>query len=178
MNEQTITSRMGKYINDYIQKEEVSRAPDLARRTLATFREADPLAFRRFQEEQSYQAVYALVLSEFHHTRGAGVVQDTLVKAESIERKVTRWDRWREHAGGRHIDLMAMTKDDLLIAAAERRQVAVISSGLAILWETLAEQLSESEAVRDRFTAQDIERISQNVEGKEGIPWESSMAVA
>jgi hypothetical protein len=73
------------------------------------------------------------------------------------------WSGWQEHAGTRHVLLMDMTRDDLILAARERQARGRTEMAYGELWERLAMVLEDGETVRSRFTDEDIERIYQTI---------------
>ncbi len=77
-------------------------------------------------------------------------------RAEALRKK---WNQWFEHVGDRDIRLMAMTREDLLVAASERRQRATTENEIARVWEVLADGLDEGETVGDRYKPEQIEQI-------------------
>ena len=50
----------------------------------------------------------------------------SVARAQQLE---AAWGRWLEHAGVSHFRLMVMTKDDLTLAAAERRHLRHDTAG-------------------------------------------------
>lgn len=89
---------------------------------------------------------------------GAEIMADGEFKKRAKER-ASRWRDWLEHSGGTHIRLMEMTKADLQRAAAERRQRGDVEYAYAELWDALSVRLEGNEKVKERFTADEIERV-------------------
>ena len=71
-----------------------------------------------------------------------------------------KWGQWLEHCGGRHLNLMTMTKADLEASATEREGRGRLELRLAAVWRTLAAGLKTGERVGDRFSEGEIDRIA------------------
>ena len=79
---------------------------------------------------------------------------------ERAAKLASRWDGWWEHSGERHVQLLEMTRDDLLAAAEERERRGRHELFLARLWRHLAERLENGDRVRDQFTADQIDQAA------------------
>lgn len=114
--------------------------------------------------------IYDLALSVMAQSRGRqNVIElgDAITSKDGITRRTLKlrqqWNLWREHAGDRHYLLLNMTRDQLLLAARERRARAGRELDVAELWERLAEMMIGEEKVGDKFTEDQIEEINANI---------------
>lgn len=112
--------------------------------------------------------VYAQVSAVVAATRDLSVVGDTAMSDGAVKKRATefasRFLGWYEHAGDRHVQVMEMTREDLLVAAAERRQRGDREFRLASLWSRLADSLEGGQKVSERFTPEQVEALYQNIE--------------
>lgn len=112
---------------------------------------------------------YDVVQGVVGQTRGLVMLGDTVTSEEAFreraQRRASKWAKWIEHCNGRHISLMEMTREDLIAAAAEREGRAAVELRIAALWRALAERLEGDQAVRERFTPQEIEAVQRTLEG-------------
>lgn len=97
-----------------------------------------------------------------------GVTEDTRLLNTETQAKAagllaSRWGRWYEFSGLRHIRLADMTKHDLLSAAKLRRTSAESNLRRAELLEQLAEELADGQTIGQRYTAEDIDAIARSV---------------
>jgi hypothetical protein len=144
--------------------------PDIAKAAVAEFK--DDVEFcRRFVEDNLYQVAYSLVQDTVAATRGPGFkkIGDSLVNERGMEQRKqnmrSRWGSWLEHAKGRTVRLSAMTRSDLLSAAAERRTRADEELTRATFMERIAETLTGDETVGDRYSSDQLDEMWQTVAG-------------
>lgn len=82
-------------------------------------------------------------------------------RADALARK---WGGWFEHTSAGHVRLMAMTRPQLLEAAAEREARGAIEIRTAKLWRALAAQLrSDEQTVREHFRPEMIEALERDI---------------
>lgn len=119
-----------------------------------------------FLNEMLRPMIYQTVVQVMKATRGAGDVivlgDDVVTRDVATERARTmrnKWTGWLERSGTRHVRLMEMRRDDLLLAADEREKRGATEYELAALWRALAERLEGNEKVAERFSADEIERV-------------------
>jgi hypothetical protein len=74
-----------------------------------------------------------------------------------------RWLKHMEHAGSRHVLLMDMTADDLLLAEQERRKRGDAEYGYADLWAKLRVRMESGQRVRDVWSAEEIEAARRSL---------------
>lgn len=161
--ETTYRQVLRQWIKQQVDGSSEVNLPDLTASAVEHF-SSDKAFLKAFLTESLRPLVYEQARLVLQGTRGAVVVLgDEIVTkeilAERAQRLQSRWSRWMEHVGDRHVNLMAMTKDDLLTAALERRQRAETEIEIARLWEVLANKLKKNETVGQRFTAEEIERM-------------------
>lgn len=179
----TVTSEIRSLVDAKIASSGELKMTMVAHQIMDHFQASRSGDWERFKDERAYQSIYEIVVAAFGKTRKEGdavIVGETLLKTGEVERSARklsqRWANWREHVDGLEINLLTMTKQDLLKAAAIRRQRAGVELVRASLWETLAEQMTDAQVVGDCYSADDIETIYQGMNEKERVPWESSTA--
>jgi hypothetical protein len=121
------------------------------------------------------QVFYAEVQGEVAKTRAHGLIihGDELVRRDEIARRAflarrdpRKWAGWLEHASpGKHLLVMDMTREQLLVAAAERRQRGNREHAIARLWVAMADRMEEGQRVREAFGPEDIERLHVQLSG-------------
>ncbi len=153
------------WIRAQITGEVEVQLPDLTARAVEHF--SDQRAFiKAFLAVTLPEMVYEQARTVLRDTREWGTIiqlGDTLVSQTRLEQRArvlqSRWSGWMERVGDRHINLLAMTRDNLLAAAEHRRTQASTELAYADLWETLAEELDDWETVGQRFTPEDLEAL-------------------
>jgi hypothetical protein len=119
--------------------------------------------------------VYEIARNVLKATRQEAVVnlgQDEIVTREEHKRRsnqlAKRFIRWMEHAGeDGHVRLMKMRKKQLLTAANERRKRGETELKIAAFEEQVARGLSsDTEVVEERYSAEDLEGIWEQIEAK------------
>lgn len=117
---------------------------------------------RMFAMERLRSSVYAQVQEAVARTR-MNVIGDYAANTEAIEKRAQvfsqRFLNWYEHAGDRHVRVMDMTREDLLLAASERRRRGDTEHRRAALWTRIAGQLEGGQKVGDRFTAEQLDTM-------------------
>ena len=122
--------------------------------------------FVRSMMEETMPALLAEVCREVvAETRGSLVQLGDVVVSEAefekrVARRASRWERWLEHSGTAHIQVMQMRKLDLLRAADERESLAEANARVAVLWRELASHLDDQQRVGDVYTAEHLERTA------------------
>ena len=97
------------------------------------------------------------------HQTGSG---DLLISKEGIAARAAKHDIfrvWLEHVGDRHILLMRMNREDLVVAAAERQQRGDHEIGVATLWRAIADKLEGGQRVEERFTPEEIDQLRRDI---------------
>jgi hypothetical protein len=112
--------------------------------------------------------VYTQVAAAVAASRKLVQLGDEVLTPGAIERRAERFASrflgWYEHAGNRHVNVMEMTREDLLIAAAERSSRGNHELRIAALWTQMADGLEGGQRVQDRFTAEEIEGLYTRIE--------------
>lgn len=80
------------------------------------------------------------------------------------EKFANRFLGWFEHSGDRHVNLMDMTREDLLVSASERRKRGQREYKIAELWTRIADGLEGGQRVQERFTAEEIDGLYARIE--------------
>jgi hypothetical protein len=94
------------------------------------------------------------------------VGDEVLTKNALVERATaSRFERWFEHAGTRHIKLTKMTKTQLEEAADERERVAGEHWRRAEFLRELAKRLEGTQTVEDVYDDEAIEQLLKEVTG-------------
>lgn len=157
--EQSSRARVAQWVREHIEGKDEVRVPDLVDAAIATFskdrRFLTSLANETLREMVYRQAVQTLSTSRSFISAG-----DVALTREGIKeraRKHSVFANWLEHAGDRHVRLMDMTREDLLIAANEREKRGSHEMQLAALWRTIANGLEGGQTVSSKYSAQDIE---------------------
>ena len=115
------------------------------------------------------ESIVAHIRQHVAKTRDIVVLGDEVVDRTELTERGKRmagshgWFAWTEHVGDRHIVLPDMTREELLIAAGERRKVASKHNEIAELWERLAKQLRPEQKVADKFNAQQIAALAKKI---------------
>lgn len=145
------------------------RLPDLTNEAVE-FVASDRKLLRSFLGEMLRPIVYDCAQRIVGKDReGFIVLGDVLLRRGEFETRAhtlgSRWTRWLEHVGDRHINIMAMTRQDLLIAAEERERRAAADTGVAQLWRAIADRLKKGQTVGDRFKPADLDALSEQLFG-------------
>ncbi len=160
--ERSIRSRVREWVQNEIKDETEVSIPTLTASALAHFR-GDQAFIQGLMQEMLRPMVYELALAVVQSSRGSLVtLGDTIVTRDEVAKKArTRnvWGTWLEHAGDRHVALLDMTREDLLLAATERQDRGEHELELAKLWRKLADGLEGGQVVRERFSAEEIEKV-------------------
>lgn len=153
------------YLKQLKDQKSVSAATLTEAATTAYGQDANFLA--RLFATELHEVLYREALAVISSTRG---VFDVLISSAigeeptAIRQQRSRWETWLEHAGSRHVVIFDATKEDLLLASAERRGRADHEAALATLWDSLAAKLTKKQPrVRDRFSAEEIDALYENV---------------
>lgn len=159
-------ARIRQWVREEIEGKEEVQLPELASKAIDTFKK-DTKFLRQLAEESLRAMVYQLAYQAVQQTRGMWMAGDTAVTKEAIRqraRKHSLFRDWLEHVNDKHIRLMDMTREELLIAADEREKRGKHEIGLAALWRTLAERLEGGETVGNRYTPDEIEAMHRGID--------------
>lgn len=151
-------------IRNLLQGREEVSIPDLAGEVvdhvLADEEMSKALMFRFLQP-----MVYEQVRRQVASTRSDKVlVGDEVMSKDNFKKQATapggRFNRWLEHANGRHVRLVKMTKTDLLAACEERGVTADRNAKLRDFFKALSEKVPEGKTVAQSITTAELERIA------------------
>ena len=167
MAEMTARAKIRDVVRLRIQGADEISLPTITDSVVALLMQDDDFVaefMRTTLRSEVYQQVAAVVAA----TRDLSIVGDTAMSEGAVKRKAnefaSRFLGWYEHAGDRHVQVMEMTREDLIVAAAERRQRGDREFRLANLWTRLADSLEGGQKVSERFTAEQVEALYQNIE--------------
>lgn len=153
------------WIKGEVEGESEVQLPDLTARAIDHF-SGQKAFIRAFLAETLPEMVYEQARTVLRLTRDWGepiLLGDSLVTPEVLARKArvlkSRWSGWFERVGDRHINLMAMTREDLRQAAEHRRTQAMTELGYATLWDEMAARMKKGQTVAQRFKPEDIEAL-------------------
>lgn len=165
MTVSTPTSQVRDWIYQEIEGQNTVKLPDLANAAVVHFSK-DPVFVHGFLETHLRPIIYDLAQKAMAATRGKQNVinvNDTLVTKEGIiagaQKLQSKWERWLEHVGDRHVRLTEMKRADLLAAAELREQRAGTDMAIAKLWRALAERMEVDQTVGELFTPEQIEKV-------------------
>ena len=141
------------------------KLPDLTAQAIDHF-SGQKAFIRAFLAQTLPDMVYEQARIVLRDTRGWGpVIQlgDELISEARFKQRArtlqSRWLGWMERVGDGHINLMAMTRDDLRAAAEHRRTQAMTEMGYATLWDEMAARMKKGQTVAQRFKPEDIEAL-------------------
>lgn len=142
--------------------------------SLVALLQGDAEFMREFVSTALRSEVYTHVSNAIAASRQLTQIGDEAITAEAMtkraERFATRFMGWFEHSGERHVNLMDMTREDLLVAASERRKRGNREYKIAALWTQIADGLEGGQKVQERFTAEEIEGLYSRIESAtEGV---------
>jgi hypothetical protein len=163
---ESVRATVRNWIMARVTKEGEVELPDLAKSAIAHFGRDSHFKQQLF-EESLYQLVYDLGQKALQTSRRV----DPDIVPEREDGKIVRsiFAKWMEHAGDHHVAVLQMSKEDLKLAEAERRERGAHETAIANLWRYLREHMKGSdEIVADRFTSAQIETLYRRfVSGEE-----------
>jgi hypothetical protein len=148
-----------------IEGESSVNLPELANRVADIVRANEELASGLIAEVvRPY--VYQQGTQIFAQTRGEPIVElgDEVVGRSEFEARAktlsSRFARWMEHANGRYVNFMEMTKADLEDAARQRKTRATTELKIAEFQLYVSRTLKKkSEKVGDRYTPSEVDEM-------------------
>lgn len=178
-NQPSVRSVVRAWLREAIEGEEAISLPFLADKAVQHFGK-QPELVQQYFAETFRQLVYGEAQSVVARTRSTASVSsqtdriqlgDEIVTREVVKERArklgSRWSNWMEHVGERHISLMKMTRDDCLKAIGERELRIASEQKRVTLLQRLAEQLEGDEAIEDRYSDEDIDRIWKEIDDDE-----------
>lgn len=163
MVEKSTRQQVAEWVRAQMEGQEAVSLPDLVNDAVAHF-EPQRSFVRQFLAESLRPIIYDLASTVAKQSRRNFVVAgDELVTREELtersNKRASRWESWLEHVGGKHVRLLDMTREELILAADIRRGRADSELRIAHLWDALAAKLEGGQRVRDRFTPAEIETM-------------------
>lgn len=170
MTTQTARSRIREIVKIRIEDEDEISIPNLTDSLVALLR-GDEEFMEEFVQSALRSEVYTQVAAAIGASRKLIQMGDVAMTKEAVEKRAqsfaTRFLGWFEHSGSRHVRLMDMTREDLLVSAGERRKRGQREYRIAELWTQLAGGLEGGQRVEERFTAEQIEELYTRIESAE-----------
>lgn len=163
----TMSSRaqLKEWIAKRIAGEDEVILPDLVQECIVHFSK-DSAFIQSLFKEALRELVYTYGMHVIKNSHSLIPVGEGGISREEItkrSRKHSVFANWLEHAGDRHVRLLEMTREQLLEAAQERRNRGNHEIRLAVLWETLAQQLEGGQRVSSKFTTEDIDVMAEQL---------------
>jgi hypothetical protein len=163
MPELSAKAEIRRWIRQRLREETEIKLPELAKEAELYFL-ADSFFTTKLIKETLTSLIYELVQALVGETRY--LVGEEVVDREGIKERARAhpvFEAWMEHANDRHIRFMEMTREQVLKAAEERERRGWHELQLGTLFRGVAAQLEEGEQVKDRFTAQEIDDMWQEM---------------
>lgn len=171
------TSDLDRFVGEYIATAqdlgETLVGRDIAQEYLNVFG-SDVLA--TLGEERIMDTIHDRIRKAMAQTRKGFVSAlpgpRSRAEAESrLARAGRTWNAWLEWTGERHLRLTEMRKADLLAASAIRRKRGEHEIHLGILFERIADQMTDDQIVRDVWTPEDITREAVGLKLHMSVSW-------
>lgn len=165
-NEKSTRALLKEWVTERIDGADEVQIPVLVEEAMRHFL-ADQGFVSRFFKENVRALVYDFVQSAIANSRGELVsLGDNVVNRETFKQKARKrsvFATWMEHVGDRHVQLLEMTREDLLIAAKERSERAATEQSIARLWRAMAQKLEGGQVVKEVFTVEQIEHLQTTI---------------
>ena len=162
MNKADVQKLLRDWVTKRVKDSERVSLPDLADAGVKQFRgeQAIMAALAESKLREIVYAVAAQVAAEGRHVVALG---DQLVSREEFKAQAAtvgnRWRTWLEHVGDTHVALLSMTRNDVQVAVAERRQRASGEMMRADFLEHLGKKLTGDKKIGDVWASADIEAL-------------------
>jgi aromatic ring-cleaving dioxygenase len=162
-------AQVARWVRAQIADREEVSIPDLRNQAIEHF-EKDRAFMRSLLTAFMRTSLYDIVQHVVGSTRGLTLLGDTVVTEDGIDQRVSaarasRWDRWLEHVGDKHLRLMDMTREDVLQAITEREQRIESERSVVRILSAIYARLEGGQRVRERFTAAEIEQLRRSLDG-------------
>ena len=159
---QSARAQIRETVRDRITGEEEISVPQITSGVLTALMD-DEQFMQAFTNETLRDAVHREVQSVVAASRDLTLFGDTAMTEQALAKRSAAFARrflgWYEHVGERHLNLMKMDRDDLLVAASERRKRGNTELHLAVLWTQLADGMEDGQSVEERFSVEEIESL-------------------
>jgi hypothetical protein len=149
------------WVRDQIKDREEVHIPTIAEDGVRALSK-DRRFLAALASEMLRDMIYDLARQEISHTRGFIQIGDSAVDREGLQKRVRAHNvfrGWLEHVGDKHVRLLEMTHEDLMVAADEREKRGTHEIEIAALWRTIANQLEGGQTVGSRFSEEEIDRM-------------------
>ena len=163
----TARARIREFVESAIEGQDEFSLTELSARASAELL-SDPKFVRAFGEQLLQQMMYEEVQRVVARKRDLLSFEDQVLTPAAFERKKeqfgSRFLSWYEHSGDKHINVLKMSRPELLASADERDKRGSKEINLARLWRRLANGLEGDQIVEERFTSEEIESMYLDIE--------------
>lgn len=121
---------------------------------------------QQFVNETLHSIVYEVVrkvLADDRTIVGDAAVEDVKEHVRKRAANHSVFSRWFEHVGDRHVRLLDMTREELLVAAELREKRGTTELKYAALWRTIANGLEGGQMVGAKYKPEEIERMFSGI---------------
>lgn len=155
------------WIREQIKDSDQISIPEVADKAVERFLD-DRVFIRSFLTDMLRPMIYWRAKKVVAATRGLTLAGDQILDLGSVEERskqiAHKFVNWVEHSGERSVRLMRMTRNDLQLAAQERRKRGIQELHLSDLWTELAKRLEADQVVEDVWSPEEIESVSARIE--------------
>lgn len=166
LSETSARTQIRDWVKDIIQDADEVNVPTVASQAYEHFMKASGFT-KRFYEENAGAIVHDIVADVVANTRRyIPMGNNAAATRQGVRRRAQEhavFSRWLEHANGRHIRLLEMTKKDLLAAADERERRGDTEYRIANLLRALAAPLTDEDIAGGIWSPQQIEQKYQEM---------------
>jgi hypothetical protein len=169
-----------QWLRDQLDGQDDVQVPELTAKAIAHFK-GDIDFMTLLVEETLPGTVGDLAYHILSRARGSAIrMGDSIVTRDGFDQRVerSRFRDWMEHAGDRHIALLALTKQTGQLAIAERRGRGDEEYRRAAFLERLIKPLRGKQVIGDRWTDEAIDQIRQEIWPKPAPKTEEAEASA
>ena len=154
-----------QWLRDQLDGQDDIQIPELTAKAIAHFK-GDTTFMELLVEETLPGTIGDLAYHILSRSRGSAIrMGDAIVTRDGFDQRVerSRFRDWMEHAGDRHIALLALTKQTGLLAIAERRARADEDYRRAEFIERLIKPLRGKQTIGGKWTEEQIDQIRREV---------------
>ena len=162
-----VRSRIREFVDAEIEGRDQFTLSELADRAVSNLMR-DEGFMQAFGEQTLRHVMYEEVQRAVARKRNLLSFEDQVLTPDEFKRKKeqfgSRFLSWYEHSGDKHINVLKMTRPQLLESADERDKRGSKEINLARLWRRLANGLEGDQIVEERFTSEEIESMYLDIE--------------
>lgn len=161
----TAISELDAWLKAEIEGQDEVSVSDLRTRAYDEF-SVRPGWMAQLVEEAAYTVVRSRATKMVAATRRPAPLHAAMFTGDGALQKAAThkvFHGWMEHVGDRHIRVELMNREDLLIAATERRTRGSQEIRLAEVWETIAGRLDGDELVGAKFPPAELAALLREV---------------